>query len=130
MPSATSTTTTVSYTHLVGYHHNLLGKGLQFVALGTRQFKDVRVLLVRHDAGAGSAIVRQLHKTEVLTGEHTCVKSQFRYGSGHTGKGESNITCLLYTSVQSICGLVVSPYPFLIIEVVYGERIYLASFVY
>ena len=55
------------------------------------------ILLVRHDAGAGSAIVRQLHKTEVLTVEHTCVKSQFRYGSGHTGKGESYITLHLAT---------------------------------
>ena len=60
---------------IIRNHHDLLRKRLQFITFGTCQFKDIRVLLVWHNTGPRSTIIRQLYKTEVLTVEHTSIKS-------------------------------------------------------
>ena len=43
---------------VVHNERNLLRQSLKLVALGASQLEDIRVLLVRHDAGAGRALLR------------------------------------------------------------------------
>ena len=52
---------------------------------------------MRHNTGTGSAIIRQFHKTEILTIEHTSIKRKFRNGPGNSGKCKSYITLHLAT---------------------------------
>ena len=92
---------------IIGNHHNLLWQWLQFIALGTRQFKDIRVLLMGHNAGTCRAIIRQLHETEVLTVEHTSIKSQFGDSSGNTRQSKSYITFHLATPHLGINNIIV-----------------------
>ena len=92
---------------VVGNHHDLLGQRLELVALGTRQFKDIGILLVRHDAGTGSAVVGKLDKAEVLAVEHAGIESQLGNSTGNAGQRKGNIALHLSTSHLCIHHVVV-----------------------
>ena len=82
---------------IIHYHHNLLRKSLQLVAFCPCQFKDIRVLFMRHYTGAGSTFIRKFYKAKVLATEHTSVKSHFRNCPGNRSQSKSHITFHLTT---------------------------------
>ena len=67
--------TEIARRQIIRNHHDLLGKRLQFITFSTCQFKDIGILLMRHNAGPRGTVIRQLNETEVLTVKHTGVKS-------------------------------------------------------
>ena len=73
---------------VVADKYHLLRKSLQLVALGTCKLKHIRIFLMRHDAGACGALIRQFHKTKVLTVKHAGVESQFGDGAGDACQNE------------------------------------------
>ena len=62
---------------------------------------------MRHDAGAGGAIVGQLDKAKVLTAEHAGIKRQFGNGAGNAGQREGYVALHLAASHLGIDHIVV-----------------------
>ena len=47
---------------------------MKLIAFGTCQLKYIRILLMRHDTGAGRELIRQFDEAKVLAIEHTSVE--------------------------------------------------------
>ena len=67
--------TEIAHGQVVHDERHLLWQCLQLVAFGTNQFKDIRILLVRHDATARGAFLGQLDKREVLRVKQAGIES-------------------------------------------------------
>ena len=67
--------TEIAGRQIIRNHHDLLGKRLQFIAFSTCQFKDIGILLMRHNAGPRGTVIRQFHETKVLAIKHASIKS-------------------------------------------------------
>ena len=80
---------------VVHNERNLLRQSLKLVALGASQLEDIRVLLVRHDAGAGCALLRQLDETEVLAVEEAGIEGELADGSCYSCKSEGDVALSL-----------------------------------
>ena len=74
---------------------NLLRQSLELVAFGASQLEDVGILLVRHDAGTGCALLRQLDETEVLAVEEAGIEGKLADGSCYSCKSEGDVALSL-----------------------------------
>ena len=59
--------------------------------MGSHKLKHVRILLLRHNAGAGSIGVRQVHKAKVLAGEQAAVGRELANRLSQAGIGKSHL---------------------------------------
>ena len=89
--------TEVARRQVVHNHHDLLGQGLELVALGTYQFEDIGVFLVRHDAGPRGTFIGQLHESEILAVEQAGIIGQLGQCAGDAGQGEGDVALHLAT---------------------------------
>ena len=85
----------VTARQVVHNERNLLRQSLKLVALGASQLEDIRVLLVRHDAGAGCALLRQLDETEVLAVEEAGIEGKLADGACYARQGEGHVALSL-----------------------------------
>ena len=97
----------VTHRQVVHDEHDGLRQRLQFVAFRTCQFKHVRILLVRHDTRTRRTVVGQLHKTKVLTVEHTRIERHLRHRSSYACHRECHIALRLSASHLRIHHVVV-----------------------
>ena len=71
------------------------------------KFEHVRILLVRHDAGAGRHVVRQMYESEILARIETAVRRKLANRLSHSSIGERYSTFGLATTHLGIYDIVV-----------------------
>ena len=61
-----------------GHQTDFIGQGLDTVAMGADQFKDIRIFFMRHDAAAGGEFCRETDKSKILVQVQTGIHAQLR----------------------------------------------------
>ena len=87
---------------VVGDQYQLVGYGLESVALTAHQFKHIRVFFMGHNAGTSGKLIRKGDKIEVLAHIQTDVHRHFGQGGGNTAHSKG--CCLFYLATAHLCG--------------------------